>query len=105
MMSSALDDARLVERKIVLLHVMMGLLQKFKVSHVRRWPLDGSLIAQHLLSPYIGILLPHIEELLPAYAQDEIKDEDLWTLLFEVLAKSYEVDDGGERLGGCLDHY
>jgi hypothetical protein len=26
------DNARLVERKIVLLHVMMGLLQKFRVS-------------------------------------------------------------------------
>jgi U3 small nucleolar RNA-associated protein 10 len=48
------------------------------------------------LSPYIGTLLPHIEELLPAYASGEIKDEALWTLLLEVLAKSYEVDDGGE---------
>jgi len=28
----AIDDPRLIERKIVLLHVMMGLLQKFKVS-------------------------------------------------------------------------
>jgi U3 small nucleolar RNA-associated protein 10 len=53
---------------------------------------------QHLLSPYIGILLPHIEELLPAYASGSIEDEALWTLLLEVLAKSYEVDDGGEQL-------
>jgi len=50
-----------------------------------------------LLSPYIGILLPHIEELLPAYASGSIEDEALWTLLLEVLAKSYEVDDGGEH--------
>jgi hypothetical protein len=27
------DNARLVERKVVLLHVMMGLLQKFRVGH------------------------------------------------------------------------
>lgn len=51
---------------------------------------------KHLLSPYIGILLPHIEELLPAYAAGEIDDEALWTLLLQVLAKSYEVDDGGK---------
>jgi U3 small nucleolar RNA-associated protein 10 len=54
------------------------------------------LIKQHLLSPYIGILLPHIEELLPAFANGSIQDEALWTLLLEVLAKSYEVDDGGK---------
>lgn len=53
---------------------------------------------QHLLSPYIGILLPHIEELLPAYASGTIQDEALWTLLLEVLAKSYEVDDGGKSI-------
>lgn len=35
----AVDDGRLVERKIVLLHVMMGLLQKFKVS----WSSDSTL--------------------------------------------------------------
>ena len=56
---------------------------------------ESSLIKQHLLSPYVGILLPHIEELLPAYASGTIQDEALWTLLLEVLAKSYEVDDGG----------
>lgn len=54
------------------------------------------LITQHLLSPYIGTLLPHIEELLPAYAEGSIQDEALWTLLMQVLAKSFEVDDGGE---------
>lgn len=74
---------------------MMGLLQKFRVSHF----LVSENVAdrQHLLSPYIGILLPHIEELLPAYASGSIEDEALWTLLLEVLAKSYEVDDGGEQ--------
>ncbi|KAK8849743.1 hypothetical protein IAR55_005078 [Kwoniella newhampshirensis] len=74
----AIDDGRLVERKIVLLHVMMGLLVKFK----------------NLLSPYISTLLPHIQELLPAYASGEIKDLPLWTLLLDVVAKSFEVDDG-----------
>lgn len=49
---------------------------------------------QHLLSPYIGVLLPHIEELLPAYDRGEIDDVPLWTLLLEVLGKSFEVDDG-----------
>ncbi|WVF68418.1 hypothetical protein IAT40_003183 [Kwoniella sp. CBS 6097] len=74
----AIDDGRLVERKIVLLHVMMGLLVKFK----------------NLLSPYIATLLPHIQELLPAYAAGQIEDRPLHTLLLEVLAKSFEVDDG-----------
>lgn len=49
---------------------------------------------QHLLSPYIGTLLPHIEELLSAYAANEISDPDLWALLIRVLGKSFEVDDG-----------
>lgn len=31
---TGVDNARLVERKLVLLHVMMGLLQKFRVSHL-----------------------------------------------------------------------
>ncbi|WVR07984.1 hypothetical protein IAU60_005027 [Kwoniella sp. DSM 27419] len=74
----AIDDGRLVERKIVLLHVMMGLLVKFK----------------NLLSPYIATLLPHIHELLPAYAAGEIEDETLHSLLLDVLAQSFEVDDG-----------
>ncbi|WRT69783.1 uncharacterized protein IL334_006774 [Kwoniella shivajii] len=74
----AVDDGRLVERKIVLLHVMMGLLVKFK----------------NLLSPYIATLLPHIQELLPAYAQGEIQDEALHSLLLDVLGKSFEVDEG-----------
>ncbi|WWD20373.1 hypothetical protein CI109_104849 [Kwoniella shandongensis] len=74
----AIDDGRLVERKIVLLHVMMGLLVKFK----------------NLLSPYIATLLPHIQELLPAYASGEIADFALWKLLLEVLGKSFEVDEG-----------
>jgi len=74
----SIDDQRLVERKTVLLHVMMGLLTKFR----------------HLLSPYIGILLPHLEELLSAYSRDSITDTSLWTLLVRVLGKSFEVDDG-----------
>ncbi|WVQ95966.1 hypothetical protein IAU59_003065 [Kwoniella sp. CBS 9459] len=74
----AIDDGRLVERKIVLLHVMMGLLVKFK----------------NLLSPYIATLLPHIQEVLPAYAAGEIEDQPLHTLLLDVLAKSFEVDEG-----------
>ncbi|KAK4685034.1 U3 small nucleolar RNA-associated protein 10, partial [Tremellales sp. Uapishka_1] len=73
-----INDPRLVERMIVLLHVMMGLLEKFR----------------HLLSPYIGTLLPHIEELLPAYADETLTDLPLWTLLLDVLSRSYEVDEG-----------
>jgi hypothetical protein len=58
---------------------MEGLLNKFR----------------HLLSPYIGTMMPHIEELLDAYADGDIEDVGLWTLLMGVLAKSFEVDDGG----------
>ena len=47
-----------------------------------------------MLSPYIGILLPHINELLPAYVDGTIHDEPLWTLLLDVLGKSFDVDDG-----------
>lgn len=36
---------------------------------------------------------------MPAYASGSIQDEALWTLLLQVLAKSYEVDDGGESPG------
>ncbi|WWC65921.1 uncharacterized protein I303_108543 [Kwoniella dejecticola CBS 10117] len=74
----AIDDDRLIERKIVLLHVMMGLLVKFK----------------NLLSPYMAALFPYIQELLPAYAEGIITHRGLHTLLLEVLAKSFEVDDG-----------
>lgn len=91
----AVDDQRLVERKTVLLHVMMGLLTKFRVS--RLWSYcrrDGAHVLQHLLSPYIGILLPHLEELLSAYSSGNITDPELWTLLIRVLGKSFEVDDG-----------
>lgn len=72
------DNGRLIERKIVLLHVMMGLLTKFK----------------NLLSPYMGTLLPHIRELLPAFATGSVRSEPLWTLLLNVLGKSFEVDSG-----------
>ncbi|WVQ84520.1 hypothetical protein IAT38_006674 [Cryptococcus sp. DSM 104549] len=74
----AVDDGRLIERKIVLLHVMMGLLTKFR----------------NLLSPYIGTLLPHIHELLPVFASGSLRSFPLWTLLLNVLSKSFEVDAG-----------
>lgn len=46
------------------------------------------------MSPYIAILLPHIEELFPAFAEGLLTDTSLWTLLLDVLDKSFEVDDG-----------
>jgi len=49
---------------------------------------------QHLLSPYIGTVLPHIEELLPAFVDSSLSDTSLWTLILDVLGKSFEVDDG-----------
>nr|XP_019043454.1 hypothetical protein I302_08031 [Kwoniella bestiolae CBS 10118]OCF22384.1 hypothetical protein I302_08031 [Kwoniella bestiolae CBS 10118] len=75
---AVIDLAEGKGEKIVLLHVMMGLLIKFK----------------NLLSPYIATLLPHIQELLPAYAEGFIKDQPLHTLLLDVLGKSFEVDEG-----------
>lgn len=47
-----------------------------------------------MLSPYIGTLLPHIEELLPAFVDGSLTDTSLWTLLLNVLGRSFEVDDG-----------
>lgn len=85
----AIADARLVERKTVLLHVIEGLLNKFR----------------HLLSPYIGTMMPHIEELLDAYADGDIEDVGLWTLLMGVLAKSFEVDDGGGSFSSSPDGF
>jgi len=77
---------------------MMGLLDKFKVGVAVG---NANIILtpfQHLLSPYIGTMLPHIEELLDSYADGEIADEPLWTLLVRVLGKSFDVDDGGTSL-------
>ena len=72
------DDTHLNARKKVLFKVMLGLLQRFK----------------NLLSPYIGILLPHIQELLASYAAGEATDPAVWTLMLDALSKSFEVDDG-----------
>ncbi|TYJ57970.1 U3 small nucleolar RNA-associated protein 10 [Cryptococcus floricola] len=72
------DLDRLNERKIVLFHVMTGLLNKFK----------------NLLSPYMATLLPHIHELLPAFSSGANTSLPLWNLLLGTLAKSFEVDEG-----------
>ncbi|WVQ74325.1 U3 small nucleolar RNA-associated protein 10 [Cryptococcus sp. DSM 104548] len=72
------DLERLNERKIVLFHVMTGLLNKFK----------------NLLSPYMATLLPHIHELLPAFSSGANTSLPLWSLLLETLAKSFQVDEG-----------
>jgi len=46
-------------------------------------------------------MLPHIEELLPAYANGEINDEHLLNLLLDVLAKSFDVDEGAYWTDGA----
>ncbi|RXK39692.1 hypothetical protein M231_03047 [Tremella mesenterica] len=70
------DEKRLVQRKIVLLHVMQGLLIKFR----------------HLLSPYMSTLLPHIQELLQSYSTGHMTDLTLWQLLLSTLTTSFQVD-------------
>lgn len=77
-LSAGVADAHVVARRTVLLHVMDGLLDRFR----------------HLLTPYMGTLLPLVDELLAAYASSEIADAGLWALLLSVLAKSMDVDDG-----------
>lgn len=42
----------------------------------------------------MGTLQPHIDELLPAFAEGTITDQAFWTLLLKLLAKSFEVDEG-----------
>ncbi|KAL7425209.1 snoRNA-binding rRNA-processing protein utp10 [Cryptotrichosporon argae] len=76
--AAGLADRRLVDRTAVLLHVMAGLLERFR----------------HLLSPYMAVLQPHVDELLGAYAARDIADHALWALLLDTLATSFEVDDG-----------
>ena len=39
-------------------------------------------------------MVPQVEDLLPAYADGEATDPELWTLLVRVLGKSFEVDEG-----------
>ena len=73
-----IDDERLVERQMVLLHVMKGLLSKFK----------------NLLSAYIGTLYDRIKELLGAFAAGTLRSEPLWSLLLDTLATSFTVDEG-----------
>lgn len=42
----------------------------------------------------MGTILPHLEELLPAYQDGQITDEPLLLLILDVLAKSFDVDEG-----------
>lgn len=72
------NDAHVVARRIVLLRVMDGLLDKFR----------------NLLTPYMGTLLPLVDELLAAYSANEVTDSTLWTILLSLLAKSFDVDEG-----------
>lgn len=72
------NDAHQIARCTVLLRVMDGLLDRFR----------------HLLTPYMGVLLPLVDELLAAYTASEIDNVHLWTLLLSVLGKSFDVDDG-----------
>jgi U3 small nucleolar RNA-associated protein 10 len=77
-LSAGVADSHVIARRTVLLHVMDGLLDRFR----------------HLLTPYMGTLLPLVDELLAAYKGCDIADLGLWTLLLSVLAKSMDVDDG-----------
>ena len=72
------EQTRLVERQVVLLQVMYGLLHRFR----------------EILSPYMGTLMPYLSELLPAYAAGERTEEGLWRHALSVLGKSFEVDAG-----------
>ncbi|BEI90452.1 uncharacterized protein CcaverHIS019_0305220 [Cutaneotrichosporon cavernicola] len=77
-LSAGVADAHVIARRIILLHVMDGLLDRFR----------------HLLTPYMATLLPLVDELLAAYKTGEVADYGLWALLLSVLAKSMDVDDG-----------
>jgi U3 small nucleolar RNA-associated protein 10 len=72
------SDKTATARRVVLLRVMDGLLDKFR----------------HLLTPYMATLLPYVDEALDAYAACDATDARLWSLLLAVLAKSMDVDDG-----------
>ncbi|ORX37624.1 hypothetical protein BD324DRAFT_650190 [Kockovaella imperatae] len=80
------DEQHLIRRKVVLFKVMLGLLQRFK----------------NLLSPYIGILLPHVQELLASFASGDLTDVRLWQLVLETMGKSFAVDDGAYWSDGSV---
>lgn len=77
-LSAPANDSHQIARRTVLLRVMDGLLDRFR----------------HLLTPYMGVLLPLIDELLTAYSVSEVDNANLWALLLSVLGKSFDVDDG-----------
>ncbi|CAK9783229.1 hypothetical protein CC85DRAFT_281973 [Cutaneotrichosporon oleaginosum] len=77
-LSAGVADSHVISRRIVLLHVMDGLLDRFR----------------HLLTPYMATLLPLVDELLAAYKDGNLADSGLWTLLLSTLGKSMDVDDG-----------
>ncbi|GMK56611.1 hypothetical protein CspeluHIS016_0304510 [Cutaneotrichosporon spelunceum] len=77
-LSAGVSDEHVIARRVVLLHVMDGLMDRFR----------------HLLTPYMATLLPLLDELLAAYKAGEVADYGLWALLLSVLAKSMDVDDG-----------
>ena len=54
-LAPAPDSARLIERKIVLLHVMMGLLQKFKVSQALALPQGGYAISPNRVASPVAV--------------------------------------------------
>lgn len=77
-LAAPVNDAHVVARRTVLFRVMSGLLDKFR----------------HLLTGYMGTLLPLIDELLVSYSVGEIADAGLWALMLDTLAKSFDVDEG-----------
>jgi U3 small nucleolar RNA-associated protein 10 len=55
----AVDDGRLIERRTVLIHVMMGLLTKFKVSESRIPPAASADLTEHSLALYRYLAIAH----------------------------------------------
>lgn len=77
-LQAPVNDPHVVARRTVLFRVMSGLLDKFR----------------HLLTGYMGTLLPLVDELLAAYSAGDIADAGLWALMLDTLAKSFDVDEG-----------